>query len=200
MPRTTEQFEEMRKEREDSILNAALFIFASKGYEQTTADAIRAVVNCSHGLLYHYFKTKEDLYIAVIQRKVRPIVGGLIKDVNRDRKAKIVLTDITDCLLNALKSENDEYAWSISLLLDIHLRTVINPKIKIIEKDGKVFDWVHELVERGKAEGDFNELSSKELVLSILALYKGLSYNRIKIGHTKFLCPKTEIIMNMVLK
>ena len=200
MPRTTEQFEEMRKEREDSILNAALFIFASKGYEQTTADAIRAVVNCSHGLLYHYFKTKEDLYIAVIQRKVRPIVGGLIKDVNRDRKAKIVLTDITDCLLNALKSENDEYAWSISLLLDIHLRTVINPKIKIIEKDGKVFDWVHELVERGKDEGDFNELSSKELVLSILALYKGLSYNRIKIGHTKFLCPKTEIIMNMVLK
>ena len=200
MPRTTEQFEEMRKEREDSILNAALFIFASKGYEQTTADAIRAVVNCSHGLLYHYFKTKEDLYIAVIQRKVRPIVGGLIKDVNRDRKAKIVLTDITDCLLNALKSENDEYAWSISLLLDIHLRTVINPKIKIIEKDGKVFDWVHELVERGKDEGDFNELSSKELVLSILALYKGLSYNRIKIGHNKFLCPKTEIIMNMVLK
>ena len=200
MPRTTEQFEEMRKEREDSILNAALFIFASKGYEQTTADAIRAVVNCSHGLLYHYFKTKEDLYIAVIQRKVRPIVGGLIKDVNRDRKAKIVLTDITDCLLNALKSENDEYAWSISLLLDIHLRTVINPKIKVIEKDGKVFDWVHELVERGKDEGDFNELSSKELVLSILALYKGLSYNRIKIGHNKFLCPKTEIIMNMVLK
>ena len=200
MPRTTEQFEEMRREREDSILNAALYLFASKGYEQTTADAIRAVVNCSHGLLYHYFKTKEDLYIAVIERKVRPIVMSLVKNVNRNQKAKFVFADITDNFLSALRSENDEYAWSIALLLDIHLQTVIYPKMRYIEKDRKVFDWVHEIVERGKAEGDFNDLSSKELVLSILALYKGLSYNRIKIGHNKFLCPKTEIIMNMVLK
>lgn len=200
MPRTTEQFEEMRREREDSILNAALYLFAVKGYEQTTADAIRAVVNCSHGLLYHYFNTKEDLYIAVIERKVRPIVASLVKDINRNQRAKDVLSDITDNFLEALKNENDEYAWSIALLLDIHLQTLIYPKMRYIEKDGKVFDWVYELVERGKKEGDFNDLSSNELVLSILALYKGLSYNRIKIGHNKFLCPKTEIIMNMLLK
>ena len=200
MPRTTEQFEQMRKEREDHILDAGLYLFATKGYESTSADAISAIVKCSHGLLYHYYKSKEELYQAVVEKRVRPIVHSLIADVDFNQKAKFVFIDITERFLKALKSVNDEYAWSIALMLDIHLQTVINPKIKHIEKDKKVYDWVFELIERGKQEGDFNDLSSRELVISMLALYKGLSYNRIKIGHAKFLSPKTEIILNMVLK
>ena len=201
MPRTTEQFELMRKEREESILNAGLYLFATKGFEQTTADAICAVVNCSHGLLYHYYASKDELYKAVIEKKVRPIVSSAILDyADINQKAKFAFMDITDRFLKELKSDNDEFAWCIALLLDIHLQTVINPKIKDIEKDKKVYDWVYELIERGKKEGDFNDIDSKELVLSILALYKGLSYNRIKIGHKRFLCPHTDIVMKMVLK
>ena len=200
MPRTSEQFEEMRKDREESILNAGLYLFATKGFEQTTADGIRAIVNCSHGLLYHYFRSKEDLYKAVIEKRVRPIASSVTRGVDLNQKAKFVLTDVIDNFLKALKSDNDEFAWALALLLDIHLQTVVNPKIRSVEKDKKVYDWVYELIERGKAEGDFNELNSKELVVTILALFKGLSYNRIKIGHKKFLCPHSEILMKMVLK
>ena len=200
MPRTTEQFEEMRREREESILNAALYLFATKGIEQTSADSIRAIVNCSHGLLYHYYKSKEDLYKAVIVRKVRPLASHVTRGIDLNQKAKFVLADVIDNFIRYLKSDNDEYAWALNLLLNIHLQTLINPQIKNVEKDKKVYDWVYELIERGKAEGDFNDLSSKEQVISILALFKGLTYNRIKIGHKKFLCPHTEIIMNMVLK
>ena len=200
MPRTSEQFEEMRKDREESILNAGLYLFATKGFEQTTADGIRAIVNCSHGLLYHYFRSKEDLYKAVIEKRVRPIAASITRGVDLNQKAKFVLTDVIDNFLKALKSDNDEFAWALALLLDIHLQTVVNPKIRSVEKDKKVYDWVYELIERGKAEGDFNDLNSKELVVTILALFKGLSYNRIKIGHKKFLCPHSEILIKMVLK
>ena len=200
MPRTTEQFELMRREREESILNAGLYFFATKGLETTTADMIAKMVNCSHGLLYHYYKTKEELYQAVIEKKVRPIVHGIIADVDFNQKAKFVFIDITNRFLKALKSENDEYAWSIALLLDIHLQGVINPKVRHVEKDKKLYDQVFELIERGKAEGDFNDLSSREQTISLLALYKGLSYNRIKIGHNKFICPKTDVLMSIIIK
>ena len=200
MPRTTEQFELMRREREESILNAGLYFFATKGFEITTADMIAKMVNCSHGLLYHYYKTKEDLYQAVIEKKVRPIVHSVIADVDFNQKAKFVFIGITSRFLKALKSENDEYAWSIALLLDIHLQGVINPKVRHIEKDKKLYDQVFELLEKGKAEGDFNDLSSREQTISLLALYKGLSYNRIKIGHNKFICPKTDVLTSFVLK
>ena len=200
MPRTTEQFELMRRERTESILNAGLYLFATKGFELTTADSVCAVVNCSHGLLYHYYRSKEELYKAVIEKKVHPIVYELIKSVDFNQKAKFVFLDINDKFLKALRSDNDELAWSIALLLDVHLQGVINPKIKNIEKDKKVYDWVYELVERGKIEGDFNDVDSKELVIAFLALYKGLSYNRIKIGHKKFLCPHSDAIFNMIKK
>ena len=200
MPRTSAQFEEMRKDREESILNAGLYLFATKGFEQTTADGIRAIVNCSHGLLYHYFRSKEDLYKAVIEKRVLPIASSVTRGIDLNQKAKFVLTDVIDNFLKALKSDNDEFAWALALLLDIHLQTVVNPKIRNVEKDKKVYDWVYELIERGKAEGDFNDLNSKELVVTILALFKGLSYNRIKIGHKRFLCPHSEILMKMVLK
>ena len=200
MPRTTEQFEEMRHEREESILTAALYLFATKGVEQTSADSIRAIVNCSHGLLYHYFKSKEDLYRAVIAKKVMPLASNVTHGVDLNQKAKFVLADVIDNFIKFLKSDDDEYVWALNLLLNIHLQTLINPQIKNVEKDKKVYDWVYELIERGKQEGDFNDLSSRELVISILALFKGLTYNRVKIGHKKFLCPHTDIIMKMVLK
>ena len=200
MPRTAEQFEAMRKEREESILNAGLYFFATKGYELTTADAIAKMVNCSHGLLYHYYKTKEELYQAVIEKKVRPIVFSIIGDIDFTQKAKFVFIDIINKFLKALKSENDEYAWAIALLLDIHIQGVMNPKVKHVEKSQKLYDQVFDLIEKGKSEGDFNDLSSKELVVSLLALFKGLSYNRIRVGHLKFICPKTEVILSMVLK
>ena len=200
MPRTTEQFELMRRERTESILNAGLYLFATKGFEQTTADSVCAVVNCSHGLLYHYFSSKEELYSAVIEKRVRPIASNFNRGINIEQKAKFILTDVVNNYIKYLKSDDDEFAWALTLLLDIHLQGVINPKVKNVEKDKKVYDWVYELIERGKAEGDFNDLSSRELVISILALFKGLAYNRIKIGQKKFLCPHTEIIMNMVLK
>ena len=200
MPRTTEQFEQMRREREQAILNAGLYLFATKGYELTTADSITKMVNCSHGLLYHYYKTKEELYQAVIEKKVRPIVYSVIADVDFNQKAKFVFIDITSRFLKALKSENDEYAWSIALLLDIHLQGVINPKVRHVEKDKKLYDQVFELIEKGKAEGDFNDSSSREVTISLLALFKGLSYNRIRVGYSKFICPRTEVLLSMVLK
>ena len=43
------------------ILDAALALFASKGYEATTMRDIAAAADCSLGLTYRYFASKEDL-------------------------------------------------------------------------------------------------------------------------------------------
>ena len=200
MPRTSEQFQQMRNEREDSILHAGMYLFATRGYESTTADAISKIANCSHGLVFHYYPTKDKLYKAVIEKSVTPIIGNMVHKLNFNQKAKDVFKDAIDLFFSGLKSENDEFAWAISLLLDIHLQTLIEPKVKSAESKKKVYDWVYEIIVRGKEEGDFNELNSRELIVTILAMLKGLAYNRVKIGHKKFLCPKTDIVLKMVLK
>lgn len=61
MPRTKEQYEEIRKTSKQKILNAALEVFATEGYHSATVDAIAKTAGISKGLIYNYFKGKDDV-------------------------------------------------------------------------------------------------------------------------------------------
>lgn len=61
MPRTKEQFEEIRKSSKQKILDAALEVFAKDGYHSSTVGAIAKKARISQGLMYNYFKSKEKL-------------------------------------------------------------------------------------------------------------------------------------------
>ncbi|WP_060678615.1 TetR/AcrR family transcriptional regulator [Virgibacillus halodenitrificans] len=66
MARSEEQFKKIRDQRYEEISNAALKIFARKGFAGTKISDITSSINLSHGLLYHYFKSKEEIYVALI--------------------------------------------------------------------------------------------------------------------------------------
>lgn len=61
MPRTKEQYEEIRKTSKQKILNAALEVFATESYHSATVDAIAKTAGISKGLMYNYFKSKDDV-------------------------------------------------------------------------------------------------------------------------------------------
>lgn len=61
MPRTKAQFEAIRKESRQKILDAALEVFAKQGYHSSTVEAIAKTAGISKGLMYNYFKSKEDV-------------------------------------------------------------------------------------------------------------------------------------------
>ena len=202
MPRTQEQFELIRSERMDAILTSALFLFATKGYDSTTLDEIAKDAGCSHGLLYHYFKDKYTLYDYLVNSVVFPKIVKLINSVNRAQKAKFVLYDCLNALLNALKSDDDQYSWAINLLISIDLSIVEGTKSLRVSKHAnkKVFTWISSTIERGKLEGDFSmEKNTREVTGAILCFIKGLAYARVRLGNKKFICPNISIVMDMVL-
>lgn len=52
------------------ILSAALKEFASKGFAGARVDVIARRANINKRMLYHYFGNKEDLFKAVLRRKI----------------------------------------------------------------------------------------------------------------------------------
>ena len=58
-PRNEEQNEIIKDERREQILSAALRTFAKKGFSATKISDIVAKGDMSHGLIYHYFKSKK---------------------------------------------------------------------------------------------------------------------------------------------
>jgi len=71
------RFRRRKEDRPQEITEAALAAFADKGYAATKVDEVAKRAGVSKGLLYLYFKTKEDLFKAVIRSFVVPKIDEL---------------------------------------------------------------------------------------------------------------------------
>src|SRR5512137_2373811 len=69
-----ERREREKRERRDSIIDAAEKIFFAKGFAATTMDEIAEAVELSKGTLYLYFKTKEDIYVDIVERCLHVLI------------------------------------------------------------------------------------------------------------------------------
>ena len=59
------------QERREAIIDAAVQIFAEKGFRGTTTRELAAAIGVSEPILYQHFQTKRDLYAAIIQTKAQ---------------------------------------------------------------------------------------------------------------------------------
>lgn len=59
--------EEKNQQTRRRIMDSALLEFAEKGYGASSVNTICAADGISKGIIYHYFKTKDDLYLACVE-------------------------------------------------------------------------------------------------------------------------------------
>ena len=60
-PKTKEQIEKIREQSRKKILDAALRLFAQKGFDGTSVSGVAKEAGVAKGLIYNYFSSKEDL-------------------------------------------------------------------------------------------------------------------------------------------
>jgi AcrR family transcriptional regulator len=63
--------------RRETILDAALTVFAERGYEAARLDDVAAKAGIAKGTLYLYFKDKEALFEEVVRGAASPIIERL---------------------------------------------------------------------------------------------------------------------------
>jgi AcrR family transcriptional regulator len=59
---------EIQEGRRHQLIDAALALFAEKGYENATIKDLAEACGVAPGLVYHYFDSKEDLLLAVFEK------------------------------------------------------------------------------------------------------------------------------------
>src|SRR6516162_7839143 len=65
MPRTPKVVEDRREQ----IIDAAMRVFAQKGYARATNRDVAHEAGITTGLIYYYFKSKEDLLRAALEER-----------------------------------------------------------------------------------------------------------------------------------
>lgn len=88
-PRTKEQFENIRQERKQQILDAALEIFAKNGYYKASISQIAKEASISKGLLYNYFQNKEELLTEVMSGGIKYLLRGYAQKSNESAKDQL---------------------------------------------------------------------------------------------------------------
>jgi len=66
-PRTSKQFEEIRENKRAQIISAAIECFSTKGYHAVSISELAEFAGISKGLMYNYFKGKDELLRCVFQ-------------------------------------------------------------------------------------------------------------------------------------
>ncbi len=114
MPRTREQFEEMRIKSKGNIIQAALKLFSTKGYHATSTSAIAKEAGVAAGLMYNYFSSKEELLICIINQFFEELVGSISKKF--DKKHELLdARSITDTLIEHIIEKREQWKLLISI-------------------------------------------------------------------------------------
>lgn len=128
--------------RIDEILDTAEPLFAANGYRKTTIHDITKKMGVAKGMVYYYFKSKEEILEAVVNRQISFLVAEIKQMTYSDkfsppRKIELLLTAIIhtaqykDGLLRELLSDEknipirNKFVRQATLTLKLFLLKII---------------------------------------------------------------------------
>jgi TetR/AcrR family transcriptional regulator, fatty acid metabolism regulator protein len=131
------------------ILDAAVRVFASKGYHASRVGDIAEEAGVAHGLLYHYFRSKEELLETISGETWRDVADAVRAVEETDESARERLAGIAKILLRAWRRDPNLVRVLVrEVTRSSHLQT----RIDEIEA---AFAGLERIIELGQRDGEF---------------------------------------------
>lgn len=92
--------------KREQILDGALCVFMRMGFDAASMNDITRQAGVSKGTLYVYFKNKEDLFAAIIERQKMRIFGRLQEILERNKPIAEQLHDFGILFASHMLAEN----------------------------------------------------------------------------------------------
>jgi AcrR family transcriptional regulator len=195
-PRNKKQNARIKDERREHILLSALKVFSKRGLVATKISDIAAEAGLSHGLLYHYFSSKEDVYIELVRRAVIGATESIqiINELPIEPLEKI--RDITDHILTSIE-QTEESAYYFFLMIQTYISDLDFAKVKdIIETDFKSPEIMLRLIMEGQQLGQIRSGPADQYGTLYWATIQGLAITKISQPNS-FTMPDIEFIMRL---
>ena len=176
MPKTKEQLEKLKESRKNQLIKCALMVFCDKGYAGTTVDDIVKKAKCSHGLFYHYFKGKRDIYDAVLSSKNQKRSLALLEKINAEKSYRLKLEIIINDIYTGLrKDETFAYFFYFYVSQSFKRRDKKLPNdIKIENNEYNPITFIKNLFQEGQKNGEFiTDKTPKECMELFLSVIQG---------------------------
>jgi len=126
-----DNFFNLKKEKQDRMINAAMKVFALNGYQHASTDDMVKEAGISKGLWFHYFKNKLGLYSFVYDYSVRYMCLELKSMVNnKEQDLFAIYAQVEMAKMQALKN----YPYMQKFLNSIEAENVGEALLAVEEK------------------------------------------------------------------
>jgi TetR/AcrR family transcriptional regulator, fatty acid metabolism regulator protein len=131
------------------ILDAAVRVFARKGYHTCRVGDIAEEAGVAHGLLYHYFRSKEELLETIFRETWRDVLDAVRSVEESDETARDRLAGVAKILLRSWRRDPD--------LVRVLVREVTRSSHlqQRIDEIDQAFAGLERIIARGQEEGEF---------------------------------------------
>ena len=114
MPRTSEENERIRKLAKENIRAAAMDVFIERGYHAASIEDVAKRAGISKGLMYNYYKGKEQLLAEVVRTRMEDI-DRVMKEASALPEPSAQLKHIVDGALDGVKAKPKLYRFYLHL-------------------------------------------------------------------------------------
>ena len=163
-----------RENRINQILSAAFEVFVKKGYSKTTMDDIVVASKLSKGALYHYYGSKKDLFISLIDHWETYTFQDFYDKKSEDKMASDILRFFAKNVIKTVTDKKHAY------IAEIEFRAMSIQDGEIRERSNllynKLLDLFEKVVSKGIKEKEFKNLDVRKTAMSILAIFQGISW------------------------
>lgn len=154
--------DEYKMKKKKQILDSALICFAEKGYQLATIDDIVQHSRMSKGAIYNYFKSKEEIYIELMNENTEEVDKDIKDVIQTNNTAYEKVTSLFDLYLRNKPSESPGkekllvyYEFRLFSMRDEGLSDLFHERKKHIFI-GNLVEILKEGQENGELRKDFN--------------------------------------------
>ncbi|MFT8314405.1 MAG: TetR/AcrR family transcriptional regulator [Clostridium sp.] len=204
MPKTEEQNQKILDKRKEEILEAALEEFSRKGYSGAKISDIVKRAGISQGLIYHYYKSKDELYLAVIEKSLDSsmILSTIVAQYNL--KGWNALVAMTEWIIQWLKSGGEGKLR----FFFIQQAAMLEPKPEGVKqalaKSMRMNEFTANLIKEAQEEGMVIEGDPLKITFLYWALIHGIIMNYATIENIGLervgTIPEADIILRIIKK
>lgn len=199
MPRTKEQYEQMRNATKQKIQSAAMQLFVQKGYGSTNVQDIADTAGISIGLLYRHYKSKETLFDELVDY----VLAGMQKNIDFFESAvspKQALDQFVKEIHNDMMT-GEEFANLLILMAQSFLSGggTNEKQIEVARLSDNMFRATAQLIKKGQSLGEFRSGEPDEMVVFFYSTLHGLAMMK-GMRKNNFTMPSPFILTSFLYK
>ena len=159
-------------QRKEQIMDAALKVIISKGYDNSRMDDIVDISSMSKGAIYWYYKSKKEVYLNLVNYWVIKYSTVINHIVEEDDSPAEQLKDVFEYFI--LQYEQDPSAFKALVEFWSLAGRDKDFQKKLDKVYSKFLEFLERIINKGVKSGEFKKLDVRITALSIMVNIEGI--------------------------